>query len=712
MAACRCVKWRIHMVLQKSEDRHDRTVRMCTAVMIIVCAFAIALFYYHAFEQNVWYIRIPSLVAACCILWCIFPEQTGKVADFIYRYRWLLAGIIFACCVILRLNGSSMGSFDGSIGDGIQAQHTIWGRDRLIRTDEYAVQTPTYFSQYYNDFGVKSSRMSYGSLNMILDYFAPVKDITVLAKPFSWGYLLFGNEIGFSWYWCMHMILLFMTAFEMCQIITRKNRWLSFAGMMVIGFSPAAQWWFLPHITTVFIYSMGLFTVVYHLFMAEKKWLKWLTTILSGLVLSGFVLSLYPGCQVPAGWTVLFLGAACLVRDRREIKLTKREWYRLAIPFVVTLVIVGHGILISMDAIHDEMNTAYPGKRVSLGGNYSFADLFTNPESLYFTLDNLQLNCPEASDYLHFGPLFMVLFPHIFIRLRRKDKREAVVGLTMFCLLAVDIIFMLVGFPEWLAKVTLLSYADRIELVYGWLAALFSIWSIYVLWNNRDFFRTWEKIVWPIVYGFVYALTVSEDDLAFLPLYYYLVVIGGIAIAMLCALLMRKNMTVVLLTAIAVFAGALINPLNQGVGALTGHPVEQAVARISADDPDASWAAIDVNENRISNVAAANGARMLSATNFTPDWDKWAILDPNGKYQTEYNRYANQEWEFTTGETEISNPVADTLLLEISPDKLEDLGITYVLTQEDESSILDSYGIDYEVVYEGDPAGYLIYHLK
>lgn len=700
------------MVLQNSEDRHDRMVRLLTALMIAVCTLAIALFYYSKFEQNAWFIRIPFAVAVCCILWCVFPEQAEKVADFIYRYRWLIAGIIFVCCVILRLNGSSMGSYDAIIGDGVHAQHTTWGRDRQIRSDEYSVQTPTYFSQYYNDFGVESSRMSYGSLNMIIDYFAPVKDITVLAKPFSWGYLLFGNEIGLSWYWCMQMILLFMTAFEMCLIITRKNRWISFAGMMLIGFSPAAQWWFLPHITTVFVYSMGLFALIYHLFKADKKWMKWLTAVLTGLVLSGFALSLYPGCQVPAGWTVLILSIACLVRDRNEITLTKREWYRLAIPLVITIVIVGHGILISLDAIHDEMNTAYPGKRVSLGGASGFADLFTNPKCLLFTLDNLQNNCPEESDFLHFGPLFMVLFPHIFISLRRKGDREAIVGLVMFCILAVDIIFMVVGFPEWLAKVTLLSYAYRMGLVYGWLAAFFSIWSIYVLWKHRDILHTWEKIVWPIVYGFVYMLTVSEDDLAFRSIYYYLTVIGGITIALLCALLMRKHMTIVLLTAIAVFVGALVNPLHRGIGGLTGHPVEQAVARIAAADPDVSWAVIDVKNNGLSNVAAANGARVLSATNFTPDWDKWAILDPEGVHQNEYNRYANQNWEFTTGDTEISNPAADSLLLKISPDKLEMLGITYILTQKDESGILDSYGVDYEVVYREGTVKCFIYHLK
>ncbi|MCI1769493.1 MAG: hypothetical protein LKM40_04940 [Mageeibacillus sp.] len=82
---------------------------------------------------------------------------------------------------------------------------------------------------------------------------------------------MFGNEIGLSWYWCGLMIMLFMTAFEMFWILTKKDAVLSLAGMLLIGFSPAMQWWMIPHITIVFVYAMALFDIGYYFFFAKKK---------------------------------------------------------------------------------------------------------------------------------------------------------------------------------------------------------------------------------------------------------------------------------------------------------------------------------------------------------------------------------------------------------------------------------------------------------
>ncbi len=126
-----------------------------------------------------------------------------------------------------RLHGSSIGVYNyyfPTVSDQKEDDRfDIVGADRSIRTDEWAVQVPTFFSQYYNDYGVTSNRMSVGDENMILDYFAPAKCIITLGKPLNWGYILFGNEVGLSWYWCGQLILLFMCSFEMFMILCKKK---------------------------------------------------------------------------------------------------------------------------------------------------------------------------------------------------------------------------------------------------------------------------------------------------------------------------------------------------------------------------------------------------------------------------------------------------------------------------------------------------------
>ena len=175
-------------------------------------------------------------------------------------------------------------------------EFNIIGTDRSIRTDEWAVQVPAFFSQYYNDYDVTSNRMSVGEENMILDYFAPAKCIITLGKPLNWGYILFGNEIGLSWYWCGQLILLFMSAFEMFMILCRRNIWVSFTGGFMITLSPCVQWWFLPHMPIVFLYAMILFDIGYYFFVAKSRWMKWLMTVLAGPLVVGFAFSLFPSC--------------------------------------------------------------------------------------------------------------------------------------------------------------------------------------------------------------------------------------------------------------------------------------------------------------------------------------------------------------------------------------------------------------------------------
>ena len=44
-----------------------------------------------------------------------------------------------------------------------------------------------------------------GNCNMIMTA-APVWDIISIAKPFNWGYLLFGTEYGFSFWWSLKIV--------------------------------------------------------------------------------------------------------------------------------------------------------------------------------------------------------------------------------------------------------------------------------------------------------------------------------------------------------------------------------------------------------------------------------------------------------------------------------------------------------------------------
>ena len=54
---------------------------------------------------------IPTAVILSVLLIaaCFFPVQARKTAEFCFRYRWMLALLVFCVCVCLRLHGSSIG---------------------------------------------------------------------------------------------------------------------------------------------------------------------------------------------------------------------------------------------------------------------------------------------------------------------------------------------------------------------------------------------------------------------------------------------------------------------------------------------------------------------------------------------------------------------------------------------------------------------------
>ena len=59
---------------------------------------------------------------------------------------------------------------------------------------------------------------------MIIGYNSPVKDISLLAKPLTWGYVLLGNEYGLSWYFSLKIILLVLISYEFAMILIQNNK--------------------------------------------------------------------------------------------------------------------------------------------------------------------------------------------------------------------------------------------------------------------------------------------------------------------------------------------------------------------------------------------------------------------------------------------------------------------------------------------------------
>lgn len=638
--------------------------------------------------------------------------------DYFFKYRWLLAAIVFVVCVFFRLHGSSIGVYNyyfPTVSDQKEDDRfDIVGADRSIRTDEWAVQVPTFFSQYYNDYGVTSNRMSVGDENMILDYFAPAKCIITLGKPLNWGYILFGNEVGLSWYWCGQLILLFMCSFEMFMILCRKNVRVSVTGSFMIALSPCIQWWFLPHMPIVFLYAMILFDIGYYFFTAKSKWMQWLMTILAGPMVVGFAFSLFPSCQIPAAIIVIVLLIACLVRDRDKMLFSVKEWYRIALPVAFVGASGVYFCLNYMDDLIAEVSTVYPGKRISVGGDADISDLFTNLSTVYLPYRTSKVkNNSEVSTYIQFAPFFLCLYPRIATFYKKKKDKEIYIGGVMVTMLLVQIIYMCIGFPEWLSRITQFKYINRMETSYGWLAAIFTIWSIYAIWKYKgEMFEKWQKILFPLFFGEVYCFFINDSLIGFISNKWILAEIMGFVIILMLAMNYKKNISAILLMCVMLFSGATVNPVRSGISPVTNHPISKFVQTASENDKDASWITIDT-ESFITNFFMANGARVINATNFLPDFDKWEVLDSESKYEESWNRYSHQTISIVDEQTHITTEYNDAIHVYLNPNDLARLNVKYMVVSKksnEVAGILQEYNINAKIAFTGD--GYTIYEVK
>ena len=125
-------------------------------------------------------------------------------------------------------------------------------------------------------------------------------------------------------------------------------------------------------------------------------------------------------------------------------------------------------------------------------------------------------------------------------------------------------------------------------------------------------------------------------------------------------------------------------------------------------EPEERWMTLDCS-NWLTNFVLANGARVLDASNFYPDVDKWAILDPAGQYGEFTNRYANEYAELTEGENTVELLGGDYIKILLNPASLKELRIHYLFSPMDYTDLLSDYGIACSYVTGQD--GYGIYRL-
>ena len=528
---------------------------------------------------------------------------------------------------------------------------------------------------------------------MIVGFNSPVKDITIIGKPLVWGYILLGNEYGLSWYWMSKLLLIILSAFEMCYILTKKNEKLSLLGSLLIGLSPFIQWWFAPHMPDVILYAMVLFDLMYYFFFTSKEYVKNIMIILIPITVMQYTVALFPSFQVGLGYFIVALFITVVLRDKLLIFKDKKHNIRLALILVLSILLVGYFVINNKNALLYESNTEYPGSRVDYGGKNTIKEIFTDLATPFLSYKEYAApykNQSEDSTYIHFGFFIIMLLPVLMSQMKKNKDRDYIVGYAFLGILSIYCFFMIFGFPKFLAKITLLSYINRMKMIVGFIMMVLTIWGFNVIEKTKEIDDKYYYLA-VFTYAILLLSFIDNNLINYAPKYCYCTEIVLYACILLFLKNKQYNYGYSILLFILLFSSIAINPIAIGTSGIYNHPSASKIREIANNDKDAYWLGYD--SIIYPSFLIANGAKVFNGLNVYPDFKKWEYIDPNDEYKEIWNRYAYIVTSLSDdGENHIKYYTnKDTLKLEINLETLDHFNVKYILTGNDLSSYKTNY---------------------
>ena len=615
-----------------------------------------------------------------------------ELIRFDKRMKWFLAicAGLFVLMVLAKIHFISVAAWNQILPDGSNPRRgLISGEARRIRMDDYAVGTPWFLSQANNGFPQVNETIG-GEKAPVLT--VPSKHFSAIFKPANWGALVFGPETAFAWGSDINMFLALIGVTLMLMLLTQNQFWLSIFGSLWLLLSTGTQSWMYIPAFSLSGCSFVFVAAIYLLYGRSRRQII-IGACALAWSLTYFVLMLYPPYQVPMIYITLalFIGYMLNQRDFSELL---NNWPLKLIGGILSVAVLA-GVFMAyfadlkptLDAV---TNTVYPGKRNELGGTGFIA----NWASEYFAwlmndskYPQQWLNYCELSHYLTFAP---IIIPSLIVAFNLTRQIDWPLLLLSVCIITLYV-WMEVGFPGWLAKLTLLNMSPtrRTQIPLGIANVLLVL--LYLNYLRRHSIRSqpvYTVLGAALVVGLmVYAGYVNVNDAGGFFKWYQLFV----PIAFFSALGMLLLPTLNFQYRLPVFcAGILlfvlpnirINPVSKGLSPIIEHPLYQTVQSLHKQEPNARW--VVYGSQFISYLVTATGVNLLSGVKFVPPRAIYKVLDPQMKRDSAYNRYAHTVYTSFINGTDsvyIQNNFEDGCMVAMDPcsPRLKQLNVKYII---------------------------------
>jgi hypothetical protein len=575
------------------------------------------------------------------------PDSSPILPVFDRRHQLLLGALaaFFILTLLLRLNGWSLPIWHDII-DGSKPNEILVGKVRDVRVDDFLLDLPMTLAQakHHPYFPVINHNIGSGEF-MPAPINVPAGVFITFFRPFTWGFLI-GTDVGLAWKWWGLTLGLFYFLFLVFLLASRNRFGLSAWASLALVASPYFQFWSL-HKAEIAIHWAGAFVAIACLLAARRRWVIWAAGLSLGWSISAMALDhIYPPIAVTVGWLLPFAVAAWSWDRRLLLPLKESFPHRLGAALLALAVIGGSLAVFWAQSSHFlELirDTNYPGRRFSVGGDTPLWPFFGDDffaqahDASRSWIGNI---CEDAS--------FLFVFPAIWILLlaaavRRRGVFEVWNGL-LALYVGVVMIFSYVGFPAWLAHLTLfgMSTSNRTQMGLGLANQLMLVaacsngklraaltpgvrWFAVIGWLGvLAVWGCWFRQRWPEM-----ALASIGLGLGFQAILSYLFWIRD-----------RPTLAMALLGLASVGYTAWFNPWVRGGSDFIFHnPLSNEIRALDrADGRTHRW--VVFGDFRLSNLPPILGVQSIGGYNTCPDFATWTLFDPTGAYRPVYNQCA------------------------------------------------------------------------
>ena len=561
----------------------------------------------------------------------------GTLAD---RLEVLLPLLAYLLVVVSRASTSSLG-IDVMRRDPDHPLGTTWGTPNLVRSDEWLTQTPIELNVLALGHSSHSPLAESADVIFQVSSGQPVESVfffeTTLLRLGPW----LPDATLFAAWRALPFLVLALTLPPLLRRFgaTRSMSWLAYA---LVVLAPTSLWWSFTPIRILMIASLGGFLLA----AARDRWgeeprRRDIVTSLALAAAGGLVLArlgtYYVTECLTVGLPLVLAVAAWLVWSGPR----RPGLVLLATGAVTGAVFLGLVFWENSAALRAALDTVYPGQRRSTGQAMAPFHHLGTPGlvSLRDGAAPLIANASEIASAFSVCALWAAMLARRLTPAADAGQRAALWALAGST--AVWLTWSSVSwgtFGEHLPLFNLVP-GPRAAQTVGYPAALVLciVLSRITPVEVRGALPVAGACALATAYG-VSSLQAALPAIGTLMIVVCGVLVGGLV---LLVTVRRSWVPVALVTAVLLVSGAFVNPITFGLGDLRESPAAGA-ARQVADRARADGTYVAADSPFVSALLFGNGVPTLTGYQSSgPDEDRWRLLDPDGRYEEEWNRGAS-----------------------------------------------------------------------